>query len=314
MNVDSAASSHGGLFLPEERVRELLDLDELIRTMEQALIAFSAGLVVQPLRSVVRVAEHDGWFGLMPAVYKDVFGAKLVTVFPKNAGRGLHTHLAAIHLFRAETGEPLAVMDGRAITAWRTAAVSAIATRELAWPDARVLAILGSGVQAHTHFEVLRKVRHFEEVRVWSRSAENARRFADEIGARAVSAEEAVREADVIVTATSATEPIVRGEWVKAGAYVNAVGAVGPSARELDDQLMRSAAVLVESRESARNESAEIMQSGVAVYAELGELLGGMKEKPAPGVTVVFKSLGIGVEDIAAARLVYQAMLAYKEV
>jgi thiomorpholine-carboxylate dehydrogenase len=307
MNIKSAFFHGGPLFLPEERVRELLDLDALLPALERALIAFSAGRVVQPLRSVVRVAAHDGWFGLMPAVYEDMFGAKLVTVFPKNAERGLDTHMAAIHLFRAETGEPLAVMDGRVITAWRTAAVSAIATRELARADARALAILGSGVQAHTHFEMLRRVRPFEEVRIWSRTAEHAQRFAEEIGAMAMTAEEAVREADVIVTATSAAQPIMRGEWVKTEAYVNAVGAVGPSARELDDELMRSAAVVVESRESAANESAEIMQSGAPVYAELGELLGGIKEKPAPGGTVVFKSLGIGVEDLAAARLVYEA-------
>jgi ornithine cyclodeaminase/alanine dehydrogenase-like protein (mu-crystallin family) len=296
------------MFLSEARVEQLLDLDELIAALEKALIAFSAGRVVQPLRAVVPVTEHQGWFGLMPAVYDDVFGAKLVTVFPKNAERGLHTHLAAIHLFRAETGEPLAVMDGRAITAWRTAAVSAIATRELSDPNARVLAILGSGVQAHTHFELLRRVRRFEEVRVWSRTTDHSRRFGEEIGAVQMSTqEEAVRGADVIVTATAAIEPIVRGEWVKTGAYVNAVGTVGLKARELDDVLMRSAAVIVESRESAQYESAEIVQSDVPVYAELGELLAGAKGKPARGATVVFKSLGIGVEDIAAARLVYEA-------
>ena len=237
-------SEAGPLFLPEERVAQLLRLEELLPELEKALIEFSAGRVTQPLRSVVRVAGHEGWFGLMPAVYGDVFGAKLVTVFPKNAARGLHTHLAAIHLFRAETGESLAVMDGRWITAWRTAAVSAIATRELAHPNARVLAILGSGVQARTHFEALCRQRSFEHVRVWSRAPENARRFADEIGAKTMSAaEEAVRGADVIVTATSASEPVLRGVWVQTGAYVNAVGAVGLVARELDDELMRSAAI-----------------------------------------------------------------------
>lgn len=283
-------------------------MNELLPAIENALVDFSAGRVTQPVRSVVPVAQHDGWFGLMPAVYKDVFGAKLVTVFPRNAERGLHTHFAAIHLFRAETGEPLAVMDGRIITARRTAAVSAIATRELSRPDARVLAILGAGVQARTHFEALRRQRPFDEVRVWSRTPAHARQFADEIGATALSAEEAVRGADVIVTATSASEPVLCGAWVKPGAYVNAVGAVGPRARELDDALMQSAAVIVESYESARHESAEIVQSGALVYAELGELLGGIKKKPETG-TIVFKSLGIAVEDIAAAHLVYQAAL-----
>lgn len=293
------------LFLPEERVAELLDLKQLMPALEQALIDFSSGRVVQPLRSVVRIEKHSGWFGLMPAVYGDVFGAKLVTVFPQNAGRGLPTHYALIQLFRAQTGEPLAIMDGRWITAWRTAAVSAIATRELSNPDARVLAILGSGVQARTHFRALQTVRSFDEVRVWSPTQEHARRFAAEIGASYMSAEQAVRGADVIVTATAAVEPIVRAAWVKAGAYVNAVGAIGPVARELDDELMQSAAVVVESRESARNESAEIVQSGILIYAELGELLAGVFDKPKARI-VVYKSLGIAVEDLVAARLVYK--------
>jgi ornithine cyclodeaminase/alanine dehydrogenase-like protein (mu-crystallin family) len=294
------------LYLPEERVRELLDLEQLIPALEQALIDFSIGRVVQPLRSVIPIVEHAGWFGLMPAVYGEVFGAKLVTVFPNNAARGVHTHHALIQLFRADTGEPLAILDGRFITAWRTAAVSAIATRELSNPDARVLAILGSGVQAHTHFHALRTVRSFGEVRVWSPTEEHARGFAEEIGASYMSAEGAVRGADVIVTATAAVEPIVRGAWVKPGAYVNAVGAIGPVARELDQELMRSAAVIVESRESARHESAEIARSGVAVYAELGELLAGVVAKPEAPVTV-YKSLGIAIEDLVAARLVYEA-------
>lgn len=293
------------IFLPEERVAQLLNVNELIPALEAALIDFSSGRVAQPLRSVVRIEEHSAWFGLMPAVYGDVFGAKLVTVFPKNAARGIHTHNALIQLFRASTGEPLAVMDGRFITAWRTAAVSAIATRELSSPDARVLAILGSGVQARTHFHVLRTVRSFGEVRVWSPTEEHARQFAAEIGASYMPAEQAVRGADVIVTATAATQPIARGAWVKAGAYVNAVGAVGPVARELDDELMQAAAVMVESRESARGESAEIMHSGARLHGEIGELLAGKIERPIAPV-VVYKSLGIAVEDLVAARLVYE--------
>lgn len=296
------------LFLPEEHVEQLLSLDQLIPTLEKALIDFSAGRVIQPVRIALRLQAQEGWFGLMPAVYEDVFGAKLVTVFPKNAERGLHTHLAAIHLFRAETGEPLAIMDGRFITAWRTAAVSAIATRKLSNPDARVLAILGSGVQAHTHIRTLRLVRSFQEVRVWSRTPEHARRFGDETGAIAMPAEEAVSGADVIVTVTNAREPILKGAWVKPGAYVNAVGAVGPYARELDDELMRRGAVVVESREAALVESAEITQSGAPIYAELGALLAGTAQNPRCE-TVVYKSLGIAVEDVAAARLVYQAAL-----
>ena len=304
-NIEWTDAVDAMTFLPEERVAQLLDIEELLVTLEQALKDFSAGQVNQPLRSVLRIPEHDGWFGLMPAVYRDVIGTKLVTVFPGNAARGLDTHLATIHLSSAETGEPLAIVDGRLITAWRTAAVSALATRELAAPDAKILAILGSGVQARTHYEVLRRVRQFAETRVWSRTPEHAHLFAREIGAASTTAEEAVRGADVVVTATSSTQPILLGTWLKQGVLVNAIGAVGPVARELDDEAMRSTAVIVESREAALRESAEILQSGAAVYAELGEILAGSKPRPTARHTV-YKSLGIAVEDVSVAHLIYR--------
>ncbi len=177
---------------------------------------FSAGRIQQPVRTALRIAEHNGWFGVMPAVVDDVMGAKLVTVFPENAARGIATHLASIELYSSRTGELLAMMDGRLITEMRTAAVSAVATRLLAPKEPRVLAILGSGVQAKSHWEVLRNLRRFEEIRVWSRTAEHALRFARENAIRRMeSAERAVRGADVIVTVTGAAEPIVRGEWLK---------------------------------------------------------------------------------------------------
>ena len=294
-------------YISDRDVQSLLTIRELMPVIREALIEFSAGRAQQPVRSVLTTDQPAGWFGLMPAVYKDVLGAKLVTVFPENVKLGLHTHQAVIQLFRATTGEPLATMDGRVITAWRTAAVSALATQELAFPHARTLAILGSGVQARTHFHALRKVRRFEEVRIWSRNPQHASECADEIGARAVSsAERAVRDADVVVTATSSREAIVSGAWLKEDAHVNAIGSVGPVHRELDDDAMnRAAAVFVESRESATKESAEIVQSGAAIYAELGEIFAGTKPKPKRGITV-YKSLGIAVEDIAAARFVYQ--------
>ncbi len=292
------------LLISEDEVERSLDLTELRQVMERALIELSAGRITQPLRSVVRVAENDGWFGSMPAVYGSVIGAKLVTVFPRNASLGLHTHNAIIQLFRAKTGEPLATLGGRVITALRTAAVSALATRELANPNARVLAILGSGVQARTHYRALSLVRRFDDVRVWSRTSDHARRFADEIGATATSAEEAVSGADVIVTVTNSSEPILRGEWLKDGAHVNAVGAVGPNPREIDDTAMRNSAVVVESREAAMRESGDIIHSGAAIYAELGELLSCTKAKP-HARTTIYKSLGVAVEDVAAAKLVY---------
>lgn len=197
------------IFLDEQRVRALLRLNELLPVMEKALMDFSAGRVIQPVRTVIPIPEQAAFFGLMPAVYGDVIGTKLVSVFPRNVQRGLHTHLATIHLFRADTGEPLAAIDGRVITAWRTAAVSAIATQALSSKDAHVLAILGSGVQARTHLDALKLVRSFEEIRIWSRTPEHAQLFAAETGATYTTAERAVRGADVIVTVTNAYEPIL---------------------------------------------------------------------------------------------------------
>jgi len=292
-------------FLDEDAVRAALRWETLIPALEQALIDFSAGRVLQPVRTSMHIREHRAFFGLMPAVYRDILGAKLVTVYPDNGARGLATHLAVIQLFRADTGEPLAAMDGRLITEMRTAAVSALATRALAPPDAHVLAILGSGVQARAHLETLRLVRHFDEVRVWSRTPENARRFAEETGARATSAEDAVRGADVVATVTNSGEPVLRGEWLKEGAHVNAVGAVGRTRRELDDRAMQEALIVVDSREAAAQESGDVLIPGVGIDYELGELLAGRSPARRAHHTV-FKSLGIAVEDLAAARLVME--------
>ena len=292
------------LFLNEDQVRAHLRMEDLIPAMEKALIDFSAGRVNQPLRSMIPVEKHGALFALMPAI-SDAMGVKVVTVFPRNAERGLHTHQATILLLRPETGEPLAVMDGRLITEMRTAAVSAAATKLLSRPDARILAILGSGVQAHSHVEALRLVRDFKEIRVWSRTPAHARRFAEEIGARAVSAEEAVRGADVIVTATSATEPVLRGAWLEAGSHVNAVGAPRPDWRELDDEVMKNV-IFADSYEAAAKESGDVILSKAEIHAELGEALAGTKPARAEETTV-FKSLGLAIEDITAAALVYDA-------
>ena len=213
-----------------------------------------------------------------------------------------------ILLFSARTGEPLATLDGRVITAWRTAAVSALATHVLAPPDARVLTILGSGVQARTHLTALNKVSKFAEVRVWSRTPENAARFARETGARVFDLEEAVRGADVICSVTHASEPFVRGEWLKERVHINAVGAVGLEARELDVQATNGAAIVVEQREAAERESAEVVRSGASIYAELGEIMAQTKVRPEHGKTV-YKSLGVAVEDVSAARMIWRRAL-----
>src|SRR5689334_16218035 len=203
-------------YLDEAAVRAALTWDPLIDAMEKALIAFSAGRVLQPVRNVLTIEEGKRYLGVMPAAAEDAMGLKLVSFYPGNAGTGVPTHMAMVLLFRAATGEPLAVMDGRLITEMRTAAVSAAVTRRLASKDARVLALLGSGVQAAAHVEVLRRVRRFDEVRVWSPTAAHAQRFAAEHHAKAMpEADAAVRGADVVVVATAATAPVLRGAWLK---------------------------------------------------------------------------------------------------
>lgn len=293
------------LFLDEKQVRQHLRMADLVPAMEKALIDFSAGKVTQPVRSVIAVDPPGGFFGMMPALAAEGLGIKLVTFYPSNATLGIPTHMATIFLVDPETGAPLAIMDGRLITEMRTAAVSAAATKLLAPPDAKILAILGSGVQARSHLAGLRLVRRFEEIRVWSNTKAHAESFANEIGAKAMSAEDAVRAADVIVTVTNSKTPILRGEWLKPGCHVNAVGACRPDWRELDDGAI-SNVVFVDSREAALKESGDIILSGAKIYAELGEALAG-KVPSRANETTIFKSLGMAVEDIVAAMLVYHS-------
>jgi ornithine cyclodeaminase/alanine dehydrogenase-like protein (mu-crystallin family) len=294
------------VFLNEEQVRKHLRMAELIPAMKKALMDFSAGKVTQPVRSVIKVevAAATGFLGLMPAHTLDGLGLKAVTFYPSNVERGIPTHMATIFLVDPETGTPLAIMDGRLITEMRTAAVSAAATKLLAASDAKILAILGSGVQAQSHFEALQLVRQFEEIRVWSPTRQHAQRFAKEIGATAMSAEDAVRGADVIVTVTNSKTPVLKGSWLKPGCHVNAIGACRPDWRELDNDAM-SNVVFVDSREGALKESGDVILSGAKIYAELGEALAG-KVPSRANETTIFKSLGMAVEDIVAAMLVYR--------
>ena len=299
------------MFLDEEQVARLLSWEALIPAMEKALAEFSQGRVLQPVRQMLTIEEDKRYLGIMPAVAQEAMGLKLVSFYPGNAGSEIPTHMAMILLFRAATGEPLAVMDGRLITEMRTAAVSAAATKYLAMPGSRILAFLGSGVQAHAHLAALSHLHPYDEIRVWSRTPEHAARFAAAHGATATSLETAVRDADVIVTATSALEPILHGEWLKPGAHVNAVGSPRPNWRELDDRAMQNTLV-VDSREAVLKESGDVILSGAPIYAEIGEIFAGLK--PAPiGATTIFKSVGLAIEDIAAARLVYDAALGRDE-
>ena len=288
-------------------MQQRLHYQDLIPEIAQALAALSSGKVVQPVRTVLPVAPHNGFFAVMPA-YADggALGAKLVTFYPQNVG--IHTHHAVIVMFKAETGEPLAVMDGRLITEMRTAAASAVATQRLARPDSSVLAILGSGVQAGSHLAALRHVRAFKEVRVWS--PRNAPAFAQRHGVQAAAtAAEAVRGADVVVVAASATTPILHGRWLSPGTHVNAIGATRPEWRELDDDLVTTARIFVDSREAALRESGDVIASrrGNEV-TEIGAVVSGADpgRRTAEELTL-FKSVGVAVEDVAAAALVLRA-------
>ena len=298
------------MYISEHEVREVLTYEALIPAIRQALIDFSAGLVDQPARMVLRAnnAEgiRNGWFAVMPVIAGDMMGVKTVTFYPGNAELGLHTHMAVIELLRRSTGEPLAVMDGRLITEMRTAAVSAVALDALAPAAATSLGILGSGVQARSHIEAFRRVRPaLNEIRVWSRTTANAERLAAETGARVVSIEEAAAS-DVVLTVTSSPTPILEGKWLSESAVVLAVGATGASLRELDDEVMRSCFVVAESRSCAERESGDVRLSGATVQAEIGEVLSGKIAAPV-GRRILFKSVGMATEDLVGARLVWQA-------
>lgn len=288
------------MILNEEQVRAVLKMEDVIPLMEKALSEFAAGHVTQPVRSVMEITKHGGFLGLMPAL-SDSLGVKLVTFYPPNAEKGLHTHHATIVLFKPETGEPLAIMDGRLITEVRTAASSAAATKALARDDAKVLAILGAGVQARSHLEAMKLVRDFTEVRIWSRSFEKAAA----LGPAVRTSEEAVRGADVICTVTGATEPVLLGAWLSPGAHINAVGACRPNSRELDETAVSRARLFVDSRAAARVEAGDVILNNGTILGEIGEVISGAAPgRTAPDQITLFKSLGLAVEDVATAQWV----------
>jgi thiomorpholine-carboxylate dehydrogenase len=301
------------VYISEQEVRAVLTYEALIPAIRQALIDYSAGQVEQPPRTILRAGNaedyRNGWFAVMPVIAGDVMGVKTVTFFPGNDDLGLDTHMAIVELMRRSTGEPIAVMDGRLITEMRTAAVSAVALGALAPAEARSLGILGSGVQARSHLRALRIVRPaLTDIRIWSRTPANAERLASEAGARAVSIEEAAA-ADVVLTVTSSPVPVLEGRWLAPNALVLAVGATGSTLRELDDEAMLSGVVVVESRSCAERESGDVRQSGAKIEAEIGEILANPATAP-HGRRIVFKSVGMAIEDLAAARLVWQARTA----
>lgn len=304
------------LVLNQEEVERLLDMEGCIEAMADALASLARGEVHVPLRFLVNPENEPSLIGLMPAHRAGdtpLYSLKTVCVFPDNPKRGLDAHQGTVTLFDGETGEVRALMNASAITAIRTAAVSAVATRLLAREDARELGVLGAGVQARSHLEALRLVRNFERVRIFSPTAEHARSLAAETGAEAVeSAEDAVRGADVVVTATSSVEPVLQRDWLQEGAHVNAVGGRPPMMRELDTATIAGSAFYVDRRESAEAEAfdyRDALEAGAIgpdhIRAEIGEVLIGDKPgRSAPDELTVFRSLGLAVEDLAAAEYV----------
>ena len=299
------------LVLSRADVRRLLDLDRLLDALERAFVELSAGRASVPSR----IAAHTerGLLAAMPGYADGILETKLVSVFPGNHEVGLPIHQATIALFDDETGKPLALMDGTEITAVRTGASSAVASRALAREDARVLAVLGAGVQARSHIDAMRRVRELAEVRVASRTLEHAQALAEEIGGTPyASFEEAVDGADIVCACTDAGEPIVSAAWLAPGMHVTSVGASreGP---ELDPAVMSSGLLVVESRVAFEPYPAgahELQGLDPGSAAELGEILAGTREgRTSAEQITVYKSMGHAVEDAAAAGLVYRRAL-----
>lgn len=311
------------LTLAGDDVRDLLPMSDCIEAVEDALRTLGRGRANQPLRSMLRLESGRGILGVMPAELATpaVAGVKVISVLPGNHAAGLDSHQGVVLLFETETGRPTAMLDAASITAIRTAASSAVATRALARPDARVLALLGTGVQAMSHLESMVAVRPIETVRIWGRDAAKAARFAAEQGARtglAIDAHADVRSAvdgaDVVCTLTGAQEPIVECDWIEDGCHVNAVGACTPSSREIDGGLVARARVYTDRRESAEREAGDLIlaiaEGSIGadhLVGELGELLlGTIPGRQDDRDVTLFESLGIGIFDLAAGHLAWR--------
>ena len=305
------------LIINQDEVRRLLPMGECIEVMDRALRALAAGEALQPLRFVMWQPDRSGLLGLMPGSLGEpaVLGVKVLTVFPDNFGTELDAHQGAVLLFDPSHGQLVSVMDATEITSVRTAAVSAVATRALARKEAADLAILGSGTQARTHLEAMRLVRPLERTRVWSRDPQRARRFAERESKGDVQVEpcrtarEAVEGADIICTVTASAEPVLEGAWISPGAHINAVGACLPTARELDAEAVGRACLFVDRRESALHEAGDLLiplSEGALredhIRGELGEVLtGAVAGRTGAGDITLFESLGLAIEDLAAA-------------
>ena len=312
------------LVLDGQQIRRLMPMAECIELMSGALAALARGDVYQPLRTIVRPPDARGLLGLMPAYRhgeRGAFGLKAICVFPGNPSIGKDAHQGTVMLFSQETGEPLALMNASQITAIRTAAVSAVATDLLARPDANELGIVGAGVQARTHLVALACVRSIKHARVACRNRDHAEQLVLEMQDKVSfpiqvvsSNEEAVRDADIVVTATSAQEPVIKRSWIAAGAHINGIGTHSPNSREIDSETMAAARVFTDRRESLLNEAGDYVlaaEEGAitpeSVVAEIGELVIGSKQgrRSADEITL-FKSLGLAIEDVVSAEYLFR--------
>jgi ornithine cyclodeaminase/alanine dehydrogenase-like protein (mu-crystallin family) len=312
------------LVLSASEVRDLLPYRECADVMRDALMALARGAAYQPLRTVIRPPGGDGLMALMPSFLageNPVYGLKAICIFPGNPALGRDAHQGGVLLSSARTGELLAVLNGSALTEIRTAAVSALATSLLARPDADQLAVIGTGVQARAHALAISATRPVAEIRLAGRQPGRAARLADDLATRLAvpvlacdEVAEAVAGASIVVTATSSASPVLRREWLAEGTHINAVGACLPAAREIDTATMADAAIFVDSRESAAAESGDFLLAQAEgaidaghIRAEIGQVLSGTAagRRDAREITL-FESLGLAVQDLAAAAHVYR--------
>jgi alanine dehydrogenase len=317
------------LVLSEREVKDLIDAEELIQALEQAHIQYSTGKAVMPVRLVVPLPQIEGRITSMPG-YLDrdkALGMKVVTFFQKNPKQDLSAILATIMLFSSETGKIIAIMDGSHITAVRTACASAMATKVMANPETPVLGILGAGVQARAHIQALSYVRQVKQIKVYSPSGTSAAHIKKDLETQIAAAieisstaEQAVRNSDLVVTVSTAKEPIIKPEWLKPGAHINAVGSHRPDLREIDGATLSRARIVVDSREAIMAECGDILlalkENAITeknIDAEIGEVLAGRKAgRSSTDEITLYKSVGIAIQDIAAANLVYQKALQQK--
>jgi len=311
------------LFINKERVNELLPMNECIDVMEKTFRSLATGECLQPLRSLMWLPDKSGILGMMPgyAAGPGVMGIKIITVFPANKNLGLPSHQGVVILFDAKNGEPLLIADAEEITAIRTAAASALATRLLSKEEASVLAIIGSGVQAKRHIEAILLVRKIKQIRLWSRNENNAIELAEKTASTfgipvtvQQNVQDAVAGADIICTVTAASQPVVLGKWISAGTHINVVGSCTPAARELDSNAIVKASLFTDNYESIFNEAGDFIIpqkegaiNGNHVKGDLSEVLTGTKNgRTTNDEITIFKSLGIAAEDIFSAWHIYE--------